>query len=150
MTNENGGNSRMKGAEISLSGNFDCGARWSADWTYTDVENRLLAGLNPVSLQIDFEKTTPKHRGNFNLGWSGEHWDADAYVHYVGSFAFPLGYTGETHLDAYATLAMRIGYRFDEGLTVSFSGRNLTETSQAQSNGMRAPRQFLFSIDKGF
>jgi iron complex outermembrane receptor protein len=147
LTYVNAGRSSMDGFELSASGKLAQGFRWSADYTYTKVMNDLPPGDNAGALYADFAHSTPKDRGNVNLGWTGGRWDLDGFVHYTSAFdeAYP-----EVHIDGFATLAGRIGYRLDHGLTLALSGQNLTTDRQTQSVGFQAPRQMLFSLSKAW
>jgi len=156
LTYANVGVSEMKGFELSASGKVKGGFRWSADYTYTKVETQFPAELlaqtyTPESLSIAFDKTTPKWRGNASLGWSDEHWAVDGYLHYTGKFGMYGGFgLPLTPVDAYATLAARVGYTFDNGVELAVSGQNLGKSHQAQGNALYAPRRVLVSLSKSW
>jgi outer membrane receptor for ferrienterochelin and colicins len=143
--------SEMKGVELAASGKASQGFRWSADYTYTDVEDKPMAGMDLTARFAAFEETTPKSRGNVALGWADDHWEVDANLHYVGKFEFYAmpGSTLET-VDGFATLSGRVGYRLENGLTFAVSGKNLLKDEQKQSTGLLAERRVIFSVSKSW
>ncbi len=149
-----GGDSDMAGFEVSASGKVAGGFHWSADTTYTNVVNKLHAGLNPMVQQIDYAATTPKFRGNVSAGWSDSAWSADLYVHYTTAFdtynalnPFALQTTS-----GYASLAGRVAYDIGHGLVAAVSGQNLgaDRQVQGQANGLQAERRVIVSLSKSW
>ena len=147
----NVGDSEMQGFEVSASGKVANGFRWSADYTYTDVEDEPFAGVNIAVRGAAFGQTTPKSRGNVAAGWSGGAIEADAFLRYSSSFDFnpPTGGPLQ-HVDAYATLGGRVAYRLEDGTTLAVNGQNLLNRRQAQTNLLRAERRMQFSISKAW
>jgi iron complex outermembrane receptor protein len=143
--------SRMKGFEVTASGQIEGGFRWSADYTYTDVNDDVFAGVNAADRATQFELSTPKSRGNVAFGWSNAAWEVDGFLHYVSKFDFPPVVTGEPQrVKGYATLAGRVGYRTEDGLTFALSGQNLLKEGQRQVPGLEAERRVQFAISKAW
>ncbi|WP_374467788.1 TonB-dependent receptor plug domain-containing protein [Phenylobacterium sp.] len=147
----NTSDSEMKGFEVLASGNAKNGFRWSADYTYTDVEDEPFAGVNTVLRSTAFERTSPKHRGNLAAGWANKAWEADAFLHYVGKFETvrQVG-TGLGEVDAFTTLGARVARKLDNGVTFAVAGQNLLEKRQRQTNGLEAERRMFVSISKAW
>jgi len=147
----NVGDSKLKGFELSASSNKAVGFRWAVDYTYTDIEDEAPTGVDPRSLGIAYSETTPKHRGNANVGWANEAWAADLYVHYVDSFygVAPFGGT-PARISKFATLSGRVAYKAGKDLTVAVSGQNLLDDQQTQSTGFRADRRLLLTVSKSW
>jgi len=145
--------SEMKGAELSASGKIDGGFHWSADVTYTDVNDKPFTNDATLILRkVAFEQTSPKYRGNVAAGWSNNAWSVDGFVRYVDDFASYNGNVLEP-VDAYATVAGRVAYRMENGLEFALSGQNLLDDGQAQAkstSGLLAERRMMFSINKAW
>lgn len=143
----NTGDSEMFGAEVSASGKIDGGWRWSADYTYTDVQDEPEAGRNLVAALAAFERTTPQHRGNLALGWADAKWEADGYLHLVGESE---GYVsgGMAKVDGYAALGARVAYTLADGPTLALTGQNLLNERERQTTGLEAERRVQLSVSK--
>jgi outer membrane receptor for ferrienterochelin and colicins len=148
----NVGGSKMKGVELTASGKLAGDFGWHADYTYTDVEDSLLPGINAEARQAAFESTSPKSRGNVGGYWARGPWEVDANLHYVGDYQFyaiPAGGALQP-VKAYASLSSRVGYRMDNGVTLALSGQNLLQERQNQTGNLRAERQLVASISKAW
>lgn len=145
----NAEDSEMKGVEVTASGKIAGGFRWSADYTYTDVNDDPFVGINATSRGVAFERSTPKSRGNLAAGWADKSWEVDGFLHYVSSFDF-YSVTGGAmqEVDGYATLGARAAYRLEDGLTFAVSGQNLLNDRQRQTTALKAERRMQFSISK--
>jgi iron complex outermembrane receptor protein len=150
---ENAANSTMAGFELAASGKIGGGFHWSADTTYTHVQERAINGNVLLTRNIQFDKTTPKFRGNIAAGWSGGRWAADAYVHYVTAYDAVVDPSGALlTTPAYVSLSGRISYRLSDGLTVALNGQNLGAARQLQGRvtGLQAPRRVMISLTKSW
>ena len=147
---ENASDSTMTGFELAASGRIGAGFRWSADTTYTHVEDRATGDFSLHARRIEFARMTPAFRGNVAAGWSDAHWAADLYVHYVSAYdAYDtLGVLVTT--PGYASLAARVSYLLPRGWTAAVSGQNLGAARQTQGlvSGLQAPRRVIFSLSK--
>ncbi|WP_161494540.1 TonB-dependent receptor [Caulobacter sp. B11] len=144
------GESEMTGVELAASGTIEGGYHWSADYTWTDVEDQTLAGYSAVGRGTAFAETTPAYRGNVALGWENDAWSADGYVRFVGGFA---GYSTTSTLvpiDGYASLGGRVARQFEQGFTVAVSGQNLIEEAQRQTAGLEAERRVHLTVSKSW
>ncbi len=152
ITYLNIGKSRMKGFELQASGKLGQGFRWSADTTYVDIEDKPIAGYNPITRLAAFGETSPKYRSNLSLGWTNTRWTVDTYVHAVSKFN---SYTATQTLEpvaGYTSVAARVGYQTASGLTLAVSGQNLLDDGQfqAKSTGLAAQRRILFSVSRSW
>jgi outer membrane receptor for ferrienterochelin and colicins len=150
LTYLNIGKSEMKGLELWAHGRTKAGFRWSADTTYVDITDKPVAGYLPVRRLVAFGETSPKYRSNVAIGWSDNRWSVDGYVHAVSKFN---SYTSTQTLEpvaGYTTLAARVGFRTQSGLTLAVNGQNLLNDRQyqAKSTGLAAERRILFSVSK--
>jgi iron complex outermembrane receptor protein len=145
----NTSDSEMKGFEVLASGAAKSGFRWSADYTYTKVEDEPFAGVATALRGTAFERTSPKHRGNLAAGWGNKAWEADAFLHYVGEFEAgrQVG-TGLAKVDAFTTLGGRVAHKLENGVTFAVAGQNLLHERQKQTNGLQAERRVFASISK--
>lgn len=143
----NVGDSKMSGAEVSASGKFGEGYRWSADWTWTSIEDDPTAGYNLDRRLAAFASMAPEQRGNASLGWAGRGWEVDGYVHYTGDFT-SFTTAGSVSIDAYTTVAGRVARGFDNGFTVAVSGQNLLDDGQTQTSGLNAERRLFLTVSK--
>ncbi len=148
----NMGKSKMKGGELSASGRFGTGFRWSADTTRVEIEDEPTAGYNPVVRLIAYSKTAPKYRSNLSLGWTNGKWTADGYLHAVSRFNSYVGSALEA-VPAYTSFAGRVAYKTGNGLEVSLNGQNLLEARQEQAKGitgLAAQRRILLAVTKSW
>jgi iron complex outermembrane receptor protein len=144
----NVGSSTMRGAEFEITGESAEHVRWGLNYTYTKVTDEAYAGQDLLAANVAYDKTTPKSRANFNLGWTQGPWTSDAYLRYVSSTQM-FSVTGGplVGIDQYFTLAGRVAYAFSKSLKVALSGENLTKNEQTQTSGLLAPRRALLSLE---
>jgi outer membrane receptor for ferrienterochelin and colicins len=148
----NMGKSDMTGAEISASGRFGQGFRWTADTTHVEVEDKPIPGYNPVIRLVAYSETTPKWRSNLSLGWSDGTWSADGYVHSVSRFNSYIS-TGLEPVPAYTSLGGRLAWKGESGLEVSLNGQNLLEERQMQAkaaSGLQVQRRVVVQVGKSW
>lgn len=143
----NVGESEMTGVELSASGHFGDGYRWSADWTWTDISDDAAPGYNLAARKASFAEMAPDQRANLSLGWSGGGWEVDSYVHYSSDFT-SFDALGPVSVDAYTTVAGRVARDFDNGFTVAVSGQNLLDDGQTQTSGLNAERRLFLTVSK--
>lgn len=150
IVTHNDSNSEMKGVDATVTGKLFDNLSWRADYTYTDVKDSPFAGVSTTATSVAFQSTTPKYRGNVGLTWAQGAWEADANLHYVGSFKFyDMTDSSLQPVKAYASLSSRIAYRLeDQGVTFALSGQNLTSERQAQTRGLQAERRVQFTVSK--
>ena len=149
----NTGDSEMKGVEIAASGKFGTGFHWSADSTYTKVEDKpTISAAALILRKVDFEATTPKYRSNLALGWADEKWAIDGYVHQISKFSSYNGNLLEA-VPAYTTLAGRVSYKLENGIELGLNGMNLMHGRQSQAkgpSGLQAERRVQFTLSKAW
>lgn len=146
---ENVADSKMSGFEVSASGKFGAGFRWSADYTATNVSDKAFAGHDIVERRANFADLTPKARANANLGWQGGKWTVDAFVHYTSDFTtFAPNTYVVTHIQAYTAIAANVSYDMGHDMTVSLSGQNLGNSRQVQTAALKVPTTVFLSLSK--
>jgi len=144
-------NSEEQGVELSASGKLVQGINWHGDYTYTDVKDHLYPGVDATATSVAFQATTPKYRGNVGLDWEHGPWETDVNLHYVGAYQFYDQLDGAlAPVGAYGALSARVGYRFDDGVTLALSGQDLTADHQKQTTGLEAEREMQISISKAW
>ncbi|MBP8246076.1 MAG: TonB-dependent receptor [Phenylobacterium sp.] len=147
----NTGDSEMKGVELAASGKFGAGFHWSADTTYTKIEDKpALTAAALILRKVDFEATTPKYRSNLALGWANAQWAVDGYVHQVSKFSSYNGNLLEP-VPAYTTLAGRVSYKLQNGIVMGVDGVNLLHARESQAkgpSGLQAERRVQFTLSK--
>lgn len=147
--------SEMKGVELTAEGAYAGGYHWIANYAYTDVEDSVEPGYNPVFRYVNFEQTTPKHRANLNVGWANEAWEVDGFARYesekhlyaqrvVNGLPAPF----MQQVDDYVTVGGRVAREITDGVTVALAGQNLFNERQTQTTGLQAERRVHISISK--
>ena len=145
----NASDSKETGIELTASGKLPQNLKWTADYTGTDVKDKLYPGMNAVTRNIAFQETTPKYRGNVGLDWSHGPWEANANVHYVGNFMWYDITNGALQpVEAYTSISSRVGYNMDGGVILALSGQNLGSDRQKQTRGLEADRRMQVTITK--
>ena len=66
----------------------------------------------------------------------------------AGYAPLPGGLSAVTTIGAYASLAGRVAYTFDHGLTVALSGQNLGANRQRQTSGLEVERRVFLTLSK--
>jgi len=153
FTYKNVSDSKMSGVELSASGKLDGGFRWSADTTYTNVNDAPFTTLSSIVLRkVNFEATSPKYRSNLAAGWSNDKWSLDGYAHFVSKFSSYNGNLLEP-VKGYTTVAGRVAYVFAPGAEVSLNGQNLLTERQSQAkgrSGLEAERRVMLGVAKSW
>lgn len=153
FTYKNVSDSKMSGVELAASGKLDGGFRWSADTTYTNVNDAPFTTLSSIVLRkVNFEATSPKYRSNLAAGWSNDKWSMDGYAHFVSKFSSYNGNALEP-VKGYTTLAGRVAYAFAPGAEVSLNGQNLLTERQSQAkgvSGLKAERRVMLGVAKSW
>ncbi len=148
---DNVADSKMSGFELSASGKFGAGFRWSGDYTATDVKDDAFTGHDLVERRANFASMTPKSRANANLGWAGGKWTVDAFVHYTDEFTSfaPVTYA-VTRIAAYTTVAANVSYDLGHGMNLSLSGQNLGNDHHFQTAALKVPQTLFISLSKSW
>jgi len=153
FTYKNVSDSKMSGVELSASGKLDGGFHWTADTTYTNVNDAPFTTLSSIILRkVNFEATSPKYRSNLAAGWSNDKWSLDGYAHFVSKFSSYNGNLLEP-VKGYTTVAGRVAYAFAPGAEVSLNGQNLLTERQSQArgaSGLEAERRVMLGVSKSW
>ena len=147
----NAANSKMTGVELSASGKYASGVRWSGDYTSTEVKDTAINHSNLVARLADFAQSTPKSRANASLGWAGGKWSVDGFVHYTSAFdSYALNTGVLTPIKAYTTLAANVAYAITPKMSVALSGQNLGNSHQVQTTGLRVPQTVFLTLNSNW
>ena len=147
----NAANSKMNGVELSASGKYASGLRWSGDYTSTNVTDTAINNSHLITRLADFSRTTPKSRANASLGWAGGKWTLDGFVHYTSAFdSYALTTGALTPIKAYTTLAGNVSYAISAKMSVALSGQNLSDGHQIQTLGMRVPQTVFLTLNSNW
>ena len=144
------GDSEMTGVEVKASGKIAGGYHWSGDYTWTDVEDKPVAGYSPIIRTAAFELMTPAYRGNVAFGWQNDQWAADGFLRYVGDFQNSTAGSTLSQVDSYVALGGRVARQFEQGFTVAVSGQNLLEERARHTAGLEAERRVYLTLTKSW
>ncbi len=148
---QNTSDSEMKGVELAASGKIDGGFHWSADTTYTDVEDNAFRTPGELILRkVAFASTSPKYLTNLAAGWENEKWSVDGFLHHTSKFNSYNGNVLEP-VPSFTALAARVAYRVGGDIELALSGQNLLHERESQAkgpSGLEAERRLIFSISK--
>ncbi len=146
----NGSSSQTQGAEFTATGKITDGLNWRANYTYTHVKDSPYAGVDAAARGLLYSATTPKYRGNVGLDWERGPWEVDGNVHFVGTQSYYNYLKVLSPVNAYASLSSRVGYKFDNGMSVALSGQNLLQDRQKQTTGLEVEREVQFTVTKAW
>lgn len=150
------GDSQTAGLELELRGTI--GSQWSWDTSYIyqnsvdDLTGTITATTTPHRLR--YENTIPHHVLKGHLGYSTGPWEADIYGELASHFE-ALEYRanapfGIVQMDSYYTLGGRLGYTFDNTITVALSGSELAQARVTNNYGLENERRVFLSLSKPF
>ncbi len=150
FTFSNQGDSSMTGFEASLegeSGPWD----WYTGYTYLNVEDDLSVNQAGVTHPIMPETSTPEHRFNANLTWTGERWSAGGFFNYVSDTTMPrefaFGLPSSVDVDAFSSLSFRTGYKISENAEIALTGQNVNYgDSQAVTSGPAVETRYWLTL----
>ena len=149
------GDTHTEGLELKLDGKFQQDFTWGVGYTYQTTDDKFTVNSPLITVPTNFQDTFPHHVANAHLGWAKGPWEADAYGQFASDFkaltssATPNVYA-LANVDHYATLAARVAYTFDPGITVALSGLDLQQSAVATSPGLEEERQVFLSLSKKF
>lgn len=147
----NVGDSEMTGVELTASGKIKGGYHWSADWTYTNVDDKPIAGFSQVVRQTSYEAMTPKSRANVAFGWANDQWSADVFAHYTDSHKVYFSTTAPPmDLDAHVSIGGNVARSFEHGLTLALSGQNLEDARQRLAGSLEVERRMFLTLSKSW
>jgi len=145
----NDGSSSAIGGELGVSGKLGEHWRWSLNYAYESVTDRLTYGSTPA-YSVNYQSTTPHHKLNGHLGYTADGFEVDLYGHYVSAVRLPGSasslagqYYTLTDVPAYFTLDLRLGYTVNDHLSFALNGVNLNRSHYRQTSGAAIDRQLL-------
>lgn len=148
---DNIGDSTAYGIEASLDGsigeNFDWGLGYIYQNTNDDLDNTI-AGVQ--SSAKEYEKRNPEHQLNLKLGYNKGAWEADTLVYYASGTEHTTGDFSFDDVDSYIGINARVGYTFDNDVTLAVSALNAQSASVETSPNPDIERRMFVSLSKKF
>lgn len=122
FTYRNIGEKINKGVEVSLD--VRPNRTWRFNFNYSYQDRPEVTGIDPDEINLP-----PKNRFNASVGYDSETFFADAVVNYVDEAfwtdVLDSRFWGTT--DEYTSFNLTLGYRFNEHVTFSVIGNNITD-----------------------
>lgn len=147
------GDSNEKGGEISFKGRFGEDWRWGLGYLNQDIDDRLDPRYPVSQTLIDFERGSPQHTINANLGWSSGPWTVDAYLRYESEYdsfqalgGWGTGLSPMLKIDGLMTLDARAAYQVSESVRVDLTVQNLQKDEERHSAGPMVERGVQMSL----
>jgi outer membrane receptor for ferrienterochelin and colicins len=145
------GNSQGWGTELQLKGQSASGFRWDASYSFARV-----ADEQTISAVLKNDGSAPRHTFRLAGGYTYKKWEFDAQGSYVTDLNMLYNSTGvlgsstTTHIDGYATLGGRIGYKINDNFTVAVSATNLQAAETKASAFPKVQRQAFLTVTGKF
>lgn len=149
---DNIGDSNSFGVELALDGKVDQKWDWGLGYIYQIIEDDLANGVTPAALSApkDYEEGNPQHQVKAKLGYKDGPWEADTLVYYV-SQTKQIGDTFSLNeVDGYVGVNARVGYTFDNDVTLAVSGMNVQEADTQTAATPDIERRVFVSLSKKF
>ena len=150
------GSSDTYGLELSLEGKFHKDFNWGLGYIYQNIDDSLLNGKTSTAQTVpkEYEDSNPKHQVNLNLGYHKGPWEADTLFYYVsGTTQFALTSANtitREDVHGYVGANARVGYTFDNDVTLAVSGQQLLRSQTQTSVSPDIDRRVFVSISKKF
>ncbi len=156
VSTANIGESSSYGIEAALSGKFSEKLAWGISYIYQHINDKINNQAAPgiYTVPKEYEEGNPQQQAKVKLSYTDGAWEADALAYYVSStkslYSTPVGTTALQDADAYIGLNARIGYTFDNDLTVALSGANLQQNDTTVNSMPDVERRAYLSVTKKF
>lgn len=122
FTYRNIGEKINKGIELSLD--VRPNTTWRFNFNYSYQDRPEVTGIDPDEINLP-----PENRFNASVGYDADQFFADAVVNYVDEAfwtdVLDARFWGTT--DEYTTFNLTLGYRFNDNVTLSVIGNNITD-----------------------
>ena len=143
--------SQTTGLEASIDATLREHWRWGASYSRQTIDDDFAAAFPFALMFVDFERTTPRHVLDANIGWSRGPWEVDGYLRYQSKFnGIADGVSGAmlVPISSYVSVDGRVGYAVNDRMMLALSGQNLTQAQQHQTAALDVERRLLgtFSI----
>lgn len=156
----NVGSSQSYGFEVELNGKIKEKFDWGVGYIYQQINDKLRDYYAPtgsyddhsIAYPKEYDAGNPVHQVNLKLGYKEGPWEADAHAYYVSrtdQFSIRSVYQLEK-VDSYIGLNARLGYTFDNDITVAAHGQQLLESDVQTSVTPDVERRFFFTVSKKF
>jgi len=122
FTYRNVGEKINKGVEVSID--YRPNTTWRMNLNYSFQDKPEVKGVDITEINLP-----PTNRLNFSLGYDSEHFFVDSAVNYVDDAywtdVLDSRFWGPT--ESYTSLNLTVGYRFNDNITLSVIGNNITD-----------------------
>ncbi len=152
------GDSSSYGLELELNGKINESFDWGIGYTYQEIDDDLANGKTSTGLTTakDYEESNPQHHINLSLGYKKDRWEVDTLFYYVSEadqYVVQPGslgaYNFET-IDDYIGANARVGYTFDNDVTLAVHGQQILSSETQTSVSPDIDRRVFVSLSKKF
>ena len=148
------GDSSSYGLELGLEGSVDQKFTWGLGYIYQKIKDDMTnktAGV--LTTAKEYEDSNPQHQVKLKLGYQNGSWEADTLAYYVSEtdqVSWAGGGLPQDNVDAYIGLNARVGYTFDNDVTLAVSGMNAQSSDTQTTPAPDIERRVFVSLSKKF
>ena len=149
------GDSSTAGVELGLAGKINTRWDWDIGYVYQNTVDDFtaFAQATPSPVTVHYDDTIPHHVLKGHIGYADGPWESDLYGE-AGSSFNAISFNGTNYdmvgLDGYYTLGGRVGYAFDDAITVAVYGSELARARVANNYGLENERRVFLSLSRKF
>lgn len=149
------GDSATGGIELGLAGKIGPQWTWDASYIYQNTVDDFTpyASSNPSPVPLHYQDTVPHHVVKAHVGYATGPWASDLFGEAASHFD-AVNSNGATYgiskLDGYYTLGARVGYTFENAVTIALSGSDLSQARTADNYGLENERRVYLTLSKRF
>lgn len=155
---ENIGDSDTYGIELGLGGSMNQKFTWDVGYIFQEINDDLRnkAANGTLNVPKEYEDANPQHQVKVKLGYEDGPWEADTLAYYVSStdqVSWAESFSGgnaQDEVDGYIGLNARVGYTFDNDVTLAVSAMNLQSAETQTSPAADVERRVFVSLSKKF
>lgn len=154
----NAGESSSWGMEADIRGAMAGGFTYGASYTWIDIDDNLTINKGPLPTRpVYYEKATPKHKLQGNVGWTsgafsadlGMTWQSGRYQLRPGTGA-QAGFLIPTKIDSYVSGTASVAYTFSTGTEVRATATDFLRASTQATSVLETERRFYLSLSQSF
>lgn len=149
------GDSDSYGIELELEGKINSNFDWGVGYIYQTIDDDLANRETTTNLGVakEFEDSNPQHQVNVELGYKTGAWELDGLVYYVSGttqFGNRSNAVVLEDVDSYVGVNARVGYTFDNNVTLAVQGQQLQSSDVQTSTTPDVDRRVFLSLSKKF
>ena len=153
---DNIGSSELVGGEIQFEGKVGKKWDWRFNYTLEEIDDKLANRVGGVyTLTREFEKSTPKHTVNGQVGYTIDKWEFDLLGKYVSSSdrirtrtTAPVNFLQP--VDDYITASARIGYKLTDEFSLAIQGQDIQQEELRQTQAPKTERRVFLTLSSEF